>query len=925
MRVEELKSLANGREREILVSVGGIAEELLDGKHHGCPRCGGKDRFRLIDEQAGAVFCNQCFNKENGDFLAAIQWMLDCDFREAMAKVKGFLGIDDQPPPEESSSGLEVVFEYKLELLCHDKKMPIDAFRQFNPKLASRGRRRNHFIRIPAYNEKGEVHTYFDMAPKEKGWFKRGKGNSGLFLPGRLPQAGETWLIVEGPKDCAALIGLGFSAVGTPTNHLSSKYAPLFQDVHIIIVPDLDRPSALGADKTAGNLLGIASSVRVARLPGEFRETNGYDVRDVISQTGGAALVREAINAAEVWVPTEGDGNAKDGRPEIMVTLKEGYVTDQVVSSIGLLGWDSPWVPAKIREYLKVYVRAGNLVQVIPSERGTRETKYSIHRLPTALVRERITQACRLQQEVHTKDGEIEIEYVRPPKWLIDAVHDRNWYSGRIRPLDGLIHAPTIRPDGTILQRTGYDEPTALIFSSNIEFPKVPDRPSQEDAHAAGNTLMDVVRDFPFKSDSDRSAWLCLVLSLIGRPCIEGCVPLFALTANIRGAGKSMLVDTASIIAYGHPAARKTYTRDDDEMRKSITAIALEAAPSVLFDNLDRQLGGAALDAALTATTWRERILGKSETTGDLPMTTVWSATGNNLSFGSDVARRVLPIRLESQLESPEERTDFQHEDLLGWVKENRPQLAVMALTFLRAYFAVGCPKQSGGAFGSFESWSQIVRGAVVWAGFDDPLVTREYATSSDESKDILRLLICGLQEADPDNEGLTTSEIERLVNYRPDDLPSCPTLAEAIRQICGDKFNSRRVGRRMGSFVGRVCQGKVIHSEKAHNNVIRWVVRSAAGVMVGLVGYQIPNAGAPAEFTNDVFAHSSSMCAHSRPRLKTGERNPLNPSNPPCRHFDPESFFKRGDKMYCQSCEKYVGRATTGRPQKNLPVDECE
>lgn len=54
----ELKRAASGRWPEILCRLGGIDERLLDGKHHPCPRCQGKDRFRLLDEADGAVFCN---------------------------------------------------------------------------------------------------------------------------------------------------------------------------------------------------------------------------------------------------------------------------------------------------------------------------------------------------------------------------------------------------------------------------------------------------------------------------------------------------------------------------------------------------------------------------------------------------------------------------------------------------------------------------------------------------------------------------------------------------------------------------------------------------------------------------------------------------------------------------------------------------
>ena len=308
-------------------------------------------------------------------------------------------------------------------------------------------------------------------------------------------------------------------------------------------------------------------------------------------------------------------------------------------------------------------------------------------------------------QEVE-RAGEMVRQAVPSQRWLIDGVFTRGDWGRDIRRLEGAITAPTIRRDGSILQAAGYDEKTGLLHVPSCSFLKVPDKPTLADAQAAAAELLAVAKDFPFVDDSDRSAWLSMVLSLIDRSAIAGCVPLFGLTATTRGSGKSLLADAASLIAYGRTAPRKTFSPDDNEQRKAITATAIKALPSVLLDNVDCTLGGASLDAALTAMTWTDRILGASKTTGELLLRTVWMATGNNLRFGSDLARRVLPIRLAPQVENPEERTDFEHSDLLSWVRENRPTLAVAALTVLRGYCVAGRPVQADGAWGSYE-WVQ--------------------------------------------------------------------------------------------------------------------------------------------------------------------------------------------------------------------------
>ncbi len=548
-----------------------------------------------------------------------------------------------------------------------------------------------------------------------------------------------------------------------------------------------------------------------------------HKLADAFKQPGSSGYLRDALPSD--WgkirmpsnyreTPMEIDQAAK---PSIICTLEENDVAEQVVTQLGKLE--------------NVYTRQGCLVSAVECDgKDVPVGSLRMMKLPAALVRERITEACQLVVERSDRKGNPILVATSPPKHIVEAVWLRGCYGGKIRPLSGIIQAPTIRQDGSILQTEGYDHATGLLYRPLVSFPSIPNEPTKDDAKRAANKLLDVIQDFPIASVADKAAWLSMALSMIGRPCVAGCVPLFALTGNIRGSGKSLLCDVASLIAYGKRAARRPFALEENELRKTITTAAIEATPSILFDNLACQLRGASLDAALTSTTWQDRLLGESKSTGELPLRTIWIATGNNLTFGSDIARRVIPIRLESDLENPEERSDFAHPDLLAHVTEYRAELATAALTILRAYFIEGCPKQSGDNFGSFESWTAIVRGSLVWAGVGDPLETRDTAKGNDESAELLRLLIYGLLEADPDKAGLTTKQIERLVGHKPDETPICPTLMEATSQICGDKFHAKRFTGKLRSFQGRTLEGMQIQSDNAGKGVKRWQVREVKG-----------------------------------------------------------------------------------------------
>lgn len=183
-----------------------------------------------------------------------------------------------------------------------------------------------------------------------------------------------------------------------------------------------------------------------------------------------------------------------------------------------------------------------------------------------------------------------------------------------------------------------------------------------------------------------------------------------------------------------------------------------------------------------------------------------------------------LPKAWQLQVD-PEERDDFRHPDLLGYVTANRPTLAVDALTIIRAYFVAGCPQQAGPTFGSYEAWAKVIRGAIVWCGLSDPLLTRETAKAQDDTLDLLRMLVHGLLEADPDRTGMTTKEIERVTSHRPDEIPTCPSLIEAVGMICGDKFNAKSLTNKIRSFQNRTVDGLRIESKSAGKGLKKWVV----------------------------------------------------------------------------------------------------
>lgn len=706
-------------------------------------------------------------------------------------------------------------------------ELPLEEFRRFG---ATESKSRNQpSVQVNVYDGSGRITSYCTVTSDGAEIFPyRGKP-TGVFLPGKTPCRGETWFLAKGLVAAVRMSAMGLNACGIPADSVTSKFADLFHGCDIVLVPDLIRTAEAGTTQSTKSLQGIARTIRVAKLSLHGTPVTANQISNVLRSQEGQQLLSNAIERAQRSAPQPSQKATFHERPEVVLSVEYQVVTEKVIEHLGKLGWESLWIPRSKRESRKVYQRGGELVEIVADDQKGEGQSFRIRQLPKSQICLRISEAVDLIREVEGEDG-VQRKKAPPPQWLVDGTATYCNYGRCVRPLSAVVTAPTLRPDGTVLASPGYDASTALIYRPTATYPPVPDTPSQADAVAAAQKLLDVVSDFPFSSAADKAAWLALVLTLLARPAISGPVPMFVVNANSRGAGKTLLVDTANIIATGQAAARQVYTSDDNEMQKLLTSIAIEARALCFFDNIDQPLGGAPLDAALTATCWSGRILQTSQTTGSLPWQTTMICTGNNISYRGDTSRRVLSIKLESLMERPEERENFTHTDLLKWVRHNRAELVCAALTILRAYFAAGRPPQPGGAWGSFASWSEVVRAALVWCGCDDPQLTRLSAQQVDQSAALVQGLITAIRELDQAGEGLTARQmVDRVLNQRDNDrIQSIHDFMVEFASKSGT-IDSTKLGYHLRRYNGRVAAGWQIVGMDAHAGVKRWKVKQVS------------------------------------------------------------------------------------------------
>jgi Bifunctional DNA primase/polymerase, N-terminal len=362
-----------------------------------------------------------------------------------------------------------------------------------------------------------------------------------------------------------------------------------------------------------------------------------------------------------------------------------------------------------------------------------------IHPADKAFIREIASYAADWVKYDGRKKAEVK---TLPPPWAIETLMARPKWS--FPPLEGIICAPTLRPDGSVLDQPGYDLDTGLyLYLDQMRFPPIPAHPTLDDAKYCVQLLAEVFDDFPFLRTHHKSAALSAILSLVARFTIKGKVPFFAVRSTTRGAGKGLLIDAIAVIATGRHAPRWAQTLDEEEERKRLMTIAMSGDAALHIDNITHPLGSGALDMVMTAEAITERVMAThAERTA--PIKAVFFGSGNNMVFQSDMARRIVTIDLAPKEERPDERDDFAHYPLLTWVMEQRPSLVVAALTIVKAYIEADRPKQPNiKPFGSYEEWSNLIRQSLIWAGEPDPCAGRgEIEAESDPKYEMQKIVL---------------------------------------------------------------------------------------------------------------------------------------------------------------------------------------
>jgi putative DNA primase/helicase len=379
----------------------------------------------------------------------------------------------------------------------------------------------------------------------------------------------------------------------------------------------------------------------------------------------------------------------------------------------------------------------------------------------------------------------------------------KNWQFSEVI---GVLGAPTIRPDGSLLTKRGYDPQTRLWCDADMVLPEIPAKPTLEQARTALNLFEDLLSEFPFVSKVDKSVALSAVLTVTLRGAFD-LAPMFLIKAHDVSNGKSFFVDLLSTLVAGRPCPVITAGKNNEEMEKRLGSVLLEGGSMISLDNLSFDLESDLLCQILTQRIVKVRVLGKSEVPECEWRGTIF-ATGNNVRVLGDLVRRALTCNLDAKVERPEMR-EFSFNPIAR-VLADREQYIAAAITIALAYRAAGREAASLRPLGGYGAWSAMVREPLVWLGEHDPIKSMDAARTADPARAAAYELVGHLKHRIGIDKPVGVRDIVAIANKKStSDAPAYPKfralLIEHAGTMKGDAIDPVRLGKWLRNQHGRV------------------------------------------------------------------------------------------------------------------------
>jgi putative DNA primase/helicase len=228
-----------------------------------------------------------------------------------------------------------------------------------------------------------------------------------------------------------------------------------------------------------------------------------------------------------------------------------------------------------------LYQRAGSLVRAIHTEKAIEEkgvtipaNSLTIHAINESYLSHHFTKIAKWQKYNARAKSFARID--------APSIYANTYFSlvgdWNLPVLRGITECPTLRRDGSLIRKSGYDKSSGLYVDYQGETVNVLNNPTKQDALDALEILKQPLKDFSFLAEIDRAVILAAMLTAVVNYSIPT-TPWFAIDAPIMGSGKSLLADIVSMIATGRKATVISQGNDETEDEKRLGALLMRGVP----------------------------------------------------------------------------------------------------------------------------------------------------------------------------------------------------------------------------------------------------------------------------------------------------------------------------------------------------------
>jgi hypothetical protein len=174
-----------------------------------------------------------------------------------------------------------------------------------------------------------------------------------------------------------------------------------------------------------------------------------------------------------------------------------------------------------------LYVRHGELVRIVRKEDGSP----SIEALTDPALKDILARSMNF-----VRIGGRGPMHIAPPDDIVKNIMSRSCWP--FAALEAIVEFPVFRPDGTLLDRPGYDQATRLFYAPTpgLDLPPIPEHPTPEQIVDAISLIDEAIGEFPFQDTASHANAYGLLLTPLIRQSISGHVPIALLDAPRPGA-----------------------------------------------------------------------------------------------------------------------------------------------------------------------------------------------------------------------------------------------------------------------------------------------------------------------------------------------------------------------------------------------------